>query len=52
MRSGRGSLATSTTGSDSRWPTCALQLDHIVERDAIGDPVTNEIGELREDVRG
>ena len=30
----------------------AFQLDHIVERDAIGDPVTNEIGELREDVRG
>ncbi len=30
----------------------AFQLDHIVERDDAGDPVSVEIGELREDVRG
>jgi signal transduction histidine kinase len=30
----------------------AFQLDHIVERDTAGDPVSAEIGELREDVRG
>lgn len=30
----------------------AFQLDHIVERDTAGDPVSVEIGELREDVRG
>lgn len=30
----------------------AFQLDHIVERDNAGDPVSVEIGELREDVRG
>lgn len=30
----------------------AFQLDHIVERDIAGDPVSAEIGELREDVRG
>lgn len=30
----------------------AFQLDHIVERETAGEPITNEIGELREDVRG
>ncbi|MCO5317820.1 MAG: histidine kinase [Microthrixaceae bacterium] len=30
----------------------AFQLDHIVEREAAGEPVAAEIGELREDVRG
>ncbi len=30
----------------------AFELDRIVERDAVGDPVSQEIGQLREDVRG
>ncbi|MFV0318436.1 MAG: histidine kinase [Microthrixaceae bacterium] len=30
----------------------AFQLDHIVEQEAAGEPVGDEIGELRQDVRG
>lgn len=30
----------------------AFELDRIVERDATGDPVTDDLGQLRDDVRG
>ncbi len=30
----------------------AFELDRIVERDSVGDPITDEIGQLRSDVRG